>query len=72
MAQPANTVSNLGFVAVGLAIAAVSDRRGRAPRSNRLRRHAAYPIAFSGENQGIPGDSTRPAAVGDRNPGKIA
>jgi hypothetical protein len=54
VAQPANTASNLGFVAVGLAIAAVVDRdrrrraAGRAPeRPNPMTRDAFLPGAYA-------------------------
>jgi len=48
VAQPANTWSNLGFVAVGLAIAAAADRRRLQRRpANPLTRTRFYPGAFA-------------------------
>jgi len=48
VAQPSNTFSNLGFVAVGLAIAAVADRSRRRERS---REPAAVPLRGSASLQ---------------------
>ena len=50
IAQPANTLSNFGFVAAGLAIALVADRRRRtsASASNRMTTTRLYPALFAG------------------------
>lgn len=50
IAQPANTLSNFGFIASGLAIAWIADRRRRAPvqRLNRMTTTRLYPALFAG------------------------
>jgi hypothetical protein len=46
--QPSNTLSNLGFVAVGLVIAAAADRRrGRAAPANPMTTTRFHPTAFA-------------------------
>ena len=49
VAQPANTFSNFGFIAVGLWIAVVTDRqrRGRPERRNLLTETDLYPTTFA-------------------------